>query len=126
MKTKKSFYLLFIAICHLSSFTAAAQTFCFSDTITLNSCGQNYSIINADFNGDGKLDLVMPSSLDSIVNLVLGDGLGNFNNAAQIAVSPLPFPSGLAVPYSVISGDFNGDTKADLAIGYWGTTDSIS
>jgi len=56
-----------------------------------------------DFNGDGKLDLVVPSDN---VSILLGTGTGSFS-AATTFVS--------CCPQSVAVGDFNGDGKLDLA-----------
>ena len=58
-----------------------------------------------DFNGDGKLDLVVNSW--SGVLALLGNGEGTFQAATNVADSGV---------YSVAVGDFNGDGKLDLAV----------
>jgi hypothetical protein len=63
------------------------------------------SIMNADFNGDGKLDIVVVTTTD--VAVLLGDGSGSFGTAFNFSVVAANF---LAV------GDFNGDGKPDLAV----------
>jgi FG-GAP-like repeat len=59
-----------------------------------------------DFNGDGKLDLVVMQGKSLIV--FLGNGDGSFKKLAQY-----PFP-GSGGGFSVAVGDFNGDGKLDL------------
>jgi uncharacterized repeat protein (TIGR01451 family) len=73
------------------------------------------AIAAADFNGDGKLDLVVINVGDSSKNtngaafLLLGNGDGTFQAPVQIP--------GDQFPLSLVTGDFNGDGKADLLLG---------
>ncbi|MFA6494929.1 MAG: FG-GAP-like repeat-containing protein [Candidatus Paceibacterota bacterium] len=62
----------------------------------------------ADFNSDGKIDFVVPSSASSSMLVFLGNGDGTFSVASS---SPLAFMS-----TDVVVDDFNGDTKKDLGI----------
>ena len=67
-----------------------------------------------DFNGDGKLDLVVGAGSDyaGSLSVLLGKGDGTFQAyAAYSAGGP---------PYSVAVGDFNGDSKADLVVANYG------
>ena len=68
------------------------------------------SVAVGDFNGDGKLDLVVTNSAesDATVGVLLGNGDGTFQNQVD-------YPVG-TYPYIVAVGDFNGDGKLDLAV----------
>jgi uncharacterized protein (DUF2141 family) len=77
-----------------------------------------------DFNGDGKLDLVVTNQgnpslgfSDSSVSVLLGNGLGSFGSTTN-------FNSG-TYPISIAVGDFNGDGKLDLAVANFGS-DNVS
>jgi hypothetical protein len=71
-------------------------------------------VATGDFNGDGKLDLVVVNEGSNNVSVLLGNGDGTF----QI---PLEFAVG-ASPFSVAVGDFNGDGKLDLAVVNFGNS----
>jgi hypothetical protein len=70
------------------------------------------SIVAADFNNDGFLDLVTANSGSDNCTLSLGNGSGGF-----VAVGT--FDSGGSYPSSVTVGDFNADGKNDLAVANW-------
>jgi Calx-beta domain/FG-GAP-like repeat len=65
-----------------------------------------YSIVTADFNGDGRLDLAAANCSDSTVTVRLGNGDGTFQ-------APQTSDTG-ANPLSLAVGDFNGDGKLDI------------
>lgn len=67
-----------------------------------------YAIAVADFNGDGKVDLVLANGDDGTVSILLGRGDGTFDTA--VAYAAHIYPDALAV------GDFNGDGRLDLAV----------
>jgi hypothetical protein len=62
----------------------------------------------ADFNQDGKLDLVAVTT-GNTVDILLGNGDGSFQ-------APLSFSTGNR-PWSPLVGDFNGDGHLDIATG---------
>ena len=64
-----------------------------------------YSIVIADFNRDGKLDLAIPAGNQSVA-VLLGNGDGTFG-------APIYTFDGNGV--GLVSADFNGDGKPDLA-----------
>jgi uncharacterized protein (TIGR03437 family) len=69
-----------------------------------------HSLVAADFNGDGNLDLAVANATDGTVTVLLGNGSGGFT-----AASGSPFPAG-ADPIFVAEGNFNRDGKPDLAL----------
>jgi hypothetical protein len=64
----------------------------------------------ADVNMDGNMDIITTNLEGNNATILLGDGKGNFNEAARS-----PFPCGDA-PFGVAIGDVNADGKPDLAI----------
>jgi len=75
--------------------------------------GSFFSLAVADFNGDGKLDIAAVDygySLGSL-DFWAGNGDGTFATPTSASVN-------LTGPGSIASGDFNGDGKQDVLIGY--------
>jgi hypothetical protein len=65
------------------------------------------SVVTADFNGDGKLDLATANAAGGNVSVRMGNGAGGFGAVSQFATR--------ATPLSLAVGDFDNDGKLDLA-----------
>jgi hypothetical protein len=65
---------------------------------------------SADFNGDGKPDVVTTDLDSNAVTILLGNGRGGFVEAPGS-----PFPAGV-FPWGVAIDDMNGDGNLDLAV----------
>lgn len=76
---------------------------------TITDVADSSTLLLADLNGDGKLDLITPASFNSNeIAVSLGTGTGAFG-AAQT------YDAGIAAT-ALTAGDFDGDGKTDLAI----------
>jgi flagellin-like hook-associated protein FlgL len=71
--------------------------------------GSPYSIVLADFNGDGKLDAVTGDKTGNSISLLLGNGDGTFKSRTS-------FTTG-TTPRGVYVGDLNGDGNLDVIAG---------
>jgi hypothetical protein len=69
-----------------------------------------YDIAVADFDGDGIPDAAVPNANGASLSVMLGDGLGRFNNAPGSPIATAPNPLGL------VAGQFGGSTDTDLAV----------
>ena len=76
------------------------------------------SIVTADFNGDGNLDLATANSRSNDVSILLGDGAGAFSESGFG-----PVMAGTR-PDSVTSTDVDGDGTADLVVAN-GSSDDV-
>jgi uncharacterized repeat protein (TIGR01451 family) len=67
-----------------------------------------------DFDGNGKTDLLVANVAGDSVYVFLN--IGTCSRGCSTIVAPVHYALGGA-PYSVVSGDFNGDGRGDLAAG---------
>jgi hypothetical protein len=68
-----------------------------------------YSVAVADFNRDGKPDLVVANGVSSTVGVLLGNGDGTFQ-------APVTYNSGGYLAFSLAAVDLNRDGKPDLVV----------
>lgn len=66
----------------------------------------------ADFNGDGRQDAATANFGSNNISVLLGNGAGSFGTVTNFAL-----PVNTVSPVSIAVGDFDGDNKADLAVG---------
>jgi hypothetical protein len=78
-----------------------------TDNVQLGA--QPQGVVSADFNGDGKPDLVVANSAGHSVAILLNNGDGTFQPAVAFST---PAQNG---PRSIVAADFNGDGKMDIA-----------
>jgi hypothetical protein len=73
------------------------------------------AVVTADFNNDGRLDLVTANYGYDTVSVMRGDGLGGFGAADSFATG--------SNPRSMAVGDFNNDSNFDLVTANQGSND---
>jgi len=74
------------------------------------------SVVAADFNKDGKVDLAVANASDGTVSVLLGNGNGTFQPQVVYATQVVNGVFGGSNWESAVVGDFNGDGKPDLAV----------
>jgi hypothetical protein len=107
---QKNLILFSILLLILGSFSNTVLAISFEAMPTYKVGDNPMSINTGDFNGDGKIDLAVANGSyhSQSVSILLGNGDGTFSPAVDYNAG--------SVPYSVSTGDFNGDGKSDLAI----------
>lgn len=71
-------------------------------------------IAQADFNGDGLIDLAVPNANSSSVSVLINTGTGTF-------MPHVSYSTGTS-PRTVATGDFDGDSDIDLAVANSGSS----
>ncbi|MBA3914388.1 MAG: VCBS repeat-containing protein [Acidobacteriales bacterium] len=89
-----------------SAFSQAQPTFGFIQA-NCAAGSEPSSVVVADFNHDGKLDVADADFLDGTVSVYLGNGDGTLQVRQTYAAN--------ASDFTLIDGDFNGDGNLDLA-----------
>jgi hypothetical protein len=88
----------------------------FAPITNLNVGTLPVGLVAADFNGDGKIDLVVANFTSNNLSIFLNNGSGGFG--AQPNHPFVPF-----FPSSIVAADFNGDGRFDLAVTGSGSDD---
>jgi hypothetical protein len=82
----------------------------FAAAVKYNTGGSGtWCIATADFNRDGRLDIVVGHASSDTIGVLLANGSGGFYNAVT-------YSSGGDFPKGVVAGDFNADGKPDIAV----------
>jgi hypothetical protein len=85
----------------------------FDPAVNIAVGSQPVSIAVEDFDNDGNLDLALTNFAGRSVSILLGDGLGAFTlENCNVDRQKCPVSG---QPVSIVTGDFNGDGKPDLA-----------
>jgi uncharacterized repeat protein (TIGR01451 family) len=90
--------------------TPLCTTVCFSGptTFTAGPGESGFTLDKADFNEDGRLDLLFSQLSATTVSVLLGDGAGGFG-APLLLTTP-------AIPLGAYVGDFNDDGHTDIIV----------
>jgi hypothetical protein len=96
--------LLLIIVC-FGVQTAAAGALTFGAKTDFATGTGPVAVAVGDFNGDGKLDLVVANWQANTASVLFGNGSGSFSGKKDLAVG---------APHDVAVGDFNGDGKDDI------------
>ncbi len=90
--------------------SGSSGTVSFSSRITLAGSTTNFKLTCGDLDGDGKLDIAIPSRIAGNVTLYrnTSTGSGDISFAAAVTVAVSGAPSSVAI------GDIDGDGRADL------------
>jgi Bacterial Ig-like domain (group 3)/FG-GAP-like repeat len=78
--------------------------------------GNPSSLVAADFDRDGIEDVAITNSYDGTISVWLGQSNGTFQPMTGSPFAVPPPTSGSSIPGSLVSGDFDGDGRPDLAI----------
>jgi hypothetical protein len=81
------------------------------------TCGKSPNDVAAgDFNGDGKVDLVIANTETPYLTILIGDGKGGFAPSPHSPFDTDSYPH----VHGVAVGDFNRDGKLDVVTDSWG------
>ena len=113
LSLSKSSFAIILTIIGLALFsaTAQAQTYVFNQA-TFNVGHTPEAMAVGDLNGDGKPDLAVVSNFDGTLSILLGKADGTFQPHVDYPLSS----SGGVTNTGVVTGDFNGDGRLDLAV----------
>src|SRR5579864_6198422 len=90
--------------------TTPGSSLSFLPAVLYDSGGTSpLSVVAADVNGDGKLDVIVANSVSGTVGVLLGNGDGTF-------LPVVLYSSGGLRAESIVAADLNGDGKLDLVV----------
>ncbi len=94
----------------------------FEDPINLpGTYTSTRSILVADVNGDGKLDIIIGNSRSTTNQLLLNTGTKEKPSFPE----PIDLPGGEHYTWSIVAADVNGDNYNDLIIGNYGQSNQL-
>ncbi len=89
----------------------------FGNAITMNVGLLPSDLVTVDINRDGNQDVIVINAGDNSATVLLGDGVGGLTElVGNLLDDLLGIIGGLGLPVAIISADFNGDCRYDLAI----------
>lgn len=103
---KKNSLLIFVFI-FLSTLTIKSQV-CFVPHQDYPTGASPQKIVSVDFNNDGNLDVIVPSSTDRTISVMLGNGNGALTTSSTFTITPMQGPK------VVNCGHFNSDGLLDI------------
>ena len=105
-----------------TTLTVNAPVTSFSAGQTFSSGGTHpLSVVIADFNGDKKLDIAVSNEDTNTLAVFLNDGTGHFGSPVITNVQT----SGASLGF-MVAGDFNEDSKTDLAVSFIGGGNQVN
>src|SRR5580765_8726998 len=99
---------LSIIVVQWTAALAYAQNVAFAPAMNVPVALSPDSVVSADFNNDGHLDLAVTSTGSNVVTILLGDGTGAFPTRSDVGVA-----SG---PHGIVTADFDNNGNQDLAV----------
>jgi hypothetical protein len=114
MRLRVASLTLFAASALFAPSAHAAITFSPTLQLALPDGSNAFQVATADFNGDGKPDIVICDQSSGDVTVFLNTTPAGQYQASFTSGSD--FTSGAASPISVTAADFNGDGKPDIAV----------
>ncbi len=111
---KNYFCSLLLASLYVS--TLSAQSPWFTASLTAVADNAPGTVVTADFNSDGKMDVATGNYSSNSVSVLIGQGTGAFNAPVNYQVGVPANSQGISKPF-IVTADFNNDGKPDLATG---------